>query len=275
LPTGVQPSDGALPAGLLVRGASNALRAAFPGLIDLQPVDWLPEGLVCAPRAAPDRAHAAMSRCPFVVERLVGSPACPEPAARIAGGWYVRSPDHAPAPRGVRELVESPGEGFGPLAHPSTDACLSLMGLLPAGSAIDVGCGSGLLTQAWATLGYGPVRAIDVDPQAVLHTRRTLAAAPRSADVRVDKAAIETLPSTALEGRVLLANLPPIAHAALVGRIRELPRAVLVAGMRHSDSAAVIAGYTALGLRPTAARIAGRWSGWVLERPDEAQPPHE
>ena len=275
MPTDVQPSDGALPAGLLVHGASDALRAAFAGLIDLQPVDWLPEGLVCAPRAAPDRARVAMSRCPFVVEPLASPPAWPEPAARIAGGWYVRSPDHVPAPHGVRELVESPGEGFGPLAHPSTDACLSLLGLLPAGSAIDVGCGSGLLTQAWATMGYGPVRAIDVDPHAVLHARRTLAAAGRSAHVRIDKAAIETLPSAALEGRVLLANLPPIAHTALVGRIREPPRAALVAGMRHGDSAAVLAGYASLGLRPTAARIAGRWSGWVLQGPDEACPPHE
>jgi len=213
-----------------------------------------------------------MSRCTFPVEPLHLPPTWPEPAARIAGGWYVRSPDHVTAPRGIRELVESPGEGFGPLAHPSTDACLSLMSVLPAGAAVDVGCGSGLLTQAWAAMDYGPVRGIDVDPHAVAHARRTLAAAGRSAGVRIDRAAIATLPADALEGRVLLANLPPVAHSALVGRMRRPPRAALVAGMRRGDTAAVLDGYAELGLRPVAARIFGRWTAWVLEGPDVDAP---
>lgn len=168
--------------------------------------------------------------------------------------------------------MESPGEGFGPLAHPSTDACLSLMSVLPAGAAVDVGCGSGLLTQAWAAMDYGPVRGIDVDPHAVAHARRTLAAAGRSAGVRIDRAAIATLPADALEGRVLLANLPPVAHSALVGRMRRPPRAALVAGMRRGDTAAVLDGYAELGLRPVAARIFGRWTAWVLEGPDVDAP---
>ena len=38
---------------------------------------------------------------------------------------------------------------------------------LPAGAALDVGCGSGLLAQAWAALGRGPVLACDLDPRAL------------------------------------------------------------------------------------------------------------
>ena len=94
--------------------------------------------------------------------------------SRWLGGWYLRSPAHAPAPAGVRELVQAPGEGFGPAAHATTAMCLEGVEALPAGPALDAGCGSGLLAQAWARLGRGPVLACDLDPRALDQAARSL-----------------------------------------------------------------------------------------------------
>src|SRR5262249_59191842 len=54
-----------LPAGLLVAGGRPALERAFGALAPLQPLEWTAAGLVCAPRAAPEIAAAALAACPF------------------------------------------------------------------------------------------------------------------------------------------------------------------------------------------------------------------
>ena len=255
---------GPLPAGLLVRGRRDPLAAAFPSLVDLQPVAWSQEGLLCAPRAAPEQSGPAIARCPFPLERLGSPPAPAEPAARMAGGWYVRSPAHVPAPPGLRELLETPGEGFGPLAHPTTAACLSLIDLLPAAPALDAGCGSGLLAQAWCALGRGAVHGIDADARAVVHAQAGLRAAGRTRGVVLERAMIESLSPALIAGRVVLANLPPPAHRALMARIATPPAGILLAGARRPEMTALVAHYAALGLRPVGVRRAGPWWAWAL-----------
>jgi len=264
LSTGAEHIAAGVPPGLLVRGPRPALRAAFAGLIDLQPIAWGASGLLCAPRSAPEQAVPAIARCPFPLAPLAHVPAHPEPAARLAGGWYVRSPAHAPAPPGLRELVEAPGEGFGPLAHPSTAGCLSLIDLLPAAPALDAGCGSGLLTQAWRALGRGAVHAIDADPRAIAHAEAGLRAAGRAREVAIERKMIESLPPAALAGRVVLANLPPPAHRALMARVGDAPAGVLLAGARGEEMAPILAHYLALGLRPAGATGTGPWRAWAL-----------
>lgn len=257
-------TSGALPPGLLVRGSRAALAGSFACLVDLQPVAWLGEGLVCAPRAAPEQAGPALARLALPADVLTAPPAHPDPPARLAGGWYVRSPAHAPAPPGWREIIEAPGEGFGPLAHPTSAACLSLMETLPAGSALDAGCGSGLLAQAWAALGRGSVLALDIDPRAIMHACMGLEVAGLTDDVRVERRSLSSLPANALAGRVLLANLPPPGHQALLSAVTVAPRAALVSGVRAGDAPAVLAGYRHLGLRVAAVRRAGAWTAWTL-----------
>ena len=111
-------------------------------------------GLVCSPRCAPELAGPALAAAPSPCARSTPSRVAHPPSAQIAG-WYRRSPDHAPAPPGVRELVQAPGEGFGPGDHATTAMCLEAIDALPAGAAVDAGCGSGLLAQAWVALGRG------------------------------------------------------------------------------------------------------------------------
>jgi hypothetical protein len=241
-----------------------ALARAFGALAALQPVAWAAAGLVCAPRAAPELAGPALAACPFPVEPLAEPPGWPAPAAAFVAGWYRRSPAHAPAPAGIRELIQAPGSGFGPGDHPTTAMCLAALLALPPGPAVDVGCGSGLLAQAWARLGRGPVWALDADPGAVAQAGRSLRAAGLAGAVELWRGPLERLGPGDLADRVLLANLPVAAQGALLGRIGSPPRAALLSGLRPGEAAPLVARYRALGLRPRAAARRGRWECWTL-----------
>jgi ribosomal protein L11 methyltransferase len=244
-----------------VEGTPPALAAAFPALCALQPVARAPGGLVCAPRAAPELAAPALAACPLPHRALARVPGWPDPPARWLAGWYLRSPAHAPAPAGVRELLQAPGEGFGPAAHATTAMCLEALAALPAGPAVDAGCGSGLLAQAWAALGRGPVLAVDVDPRAVAHARASLAAAGLRAAVEVRRGALEALAAGDLAGRALLANVPLPAHRALLAAAGGAPPAAAVlSGVRPADAPALRDAWAARGLRPDGAWEAGGWA---------------
>jgi ribosomal protein L11 methylase PrmA len=233
-----------------VEGDDGAIAAAFPALCALQPVARAPGGLVCAPRAAPELAGPALTVCPLPHRALARVPGWPDPAARWLAGWYLRSPAHAPAPAGRRELVQAPGEGFGPAGHATTAMCLEALGALPGGPALDAGCGSGLLAQAWARLGRGPALACDLDPRALDQAARSLAVAGLAGSVALRRAAVGALPAEAIAGRVLLANLPLAAHRELLGRVGAPPRAALLSGLRPAEAPPVEAAYRALGLQP-------------------------
>ena len=97
-----------------------------------------------------------------------------------AGPFYVYGAHvSAPAPAGGIPILIEAGPAFGTGRHESTLGCLlALAGLAeihqparpPAwapASALDMGCGSGLLAIAIAKLWACPVRAVDNDPQAV------------------------------------------------------------------------------------------------------------
>jgi hypothetical protein len=242
------------------------LARALPVLAALQPVRLAPGGVICAPRAAPDLAPPALGACPLPHRPLAEVPGWPDPPAAWVAGWYRRSPGHLPAPPGVPELVQAPGPAFGPGDHPTTALALAALAALPPGPALDAGTGSGLLGQAWARLGRGPVLAVDADPGAVAQARRSLAAAGLERAVRVERRALEALPTEALGERVLLANLPAPAHAALLRRLPGPPPAAVLTGLRPEQAPALLAGYRRLGLRAVGAARRGRFVRWSLVR---------
>lgn len=237
-----------LPAGVLVCAVPEVIARHFPLLCPLQPVRMDPEGLVCAPRSSPEAAGPALTACPLPWRALAAVPAWPDPPAAMVAGWYRRSPAHAPAPAGVRELVQAPGEGFGAADHATTVMCLEQLEGLPTADAVDVGCGSGLLCQAWIALGRGRVLACDLDGRAVDQTARSLAAAGRDGQATLRRGPIAALSADEIAGRVLLANVPLPAHASLLSRIGAPPRAAVLSGLRPGQAPAVVAAYRALGL---------------------------
>lgn len=254
-------TSGPPPPGLLVPGDPAALARLFPLIAPLQPTGWTADGLVCAPRAAGEpspRPHPALGAV-----RLDRVPGWPTPPSLWLGGWYVRSPGHAAGPPGVRELVVVPGDGFGPAGHVTTGLCLAALGGLPDAAAVDVGCGAGLLTQAWLRLGRGPVLAVDLDPAAVAQTRASLAACGLGDRAEVRRGPAEHAAGD-LGGRVLLANLPAAAHHDLHACMHAPPLAAVLSGLRPGQGAAVAGLYRRRGLRACAAHRRAGWECWVL-----------
>lgn len=238
-----------LPPGLLVEAGRAAIVTHFAALCALQPVRLDPDGLVCAPRCAPELAAPALARCPLPARALGEVPGWPAPPSAQIAGWYRRGPEHLPAPEGVRELVQAPGEGFGPGDHATTAMCLEAIDAAPAGPALDAGCGSGLLAQAWVALGRGDVVACDLDARALDQARRSLVAAGRADAVELRRAPLAALAAAEIAGRVLLANVPLPAHHELVARTDAPPRAAILSGVRAPDVPPLAAAWEARGLR--------------------------
>lgn len=252
------------PAGMVVHGTAEELTAAFGALVALQPVAWTPDGLVCAPRAAPeDTTAAAVRDCPLPWSPLASVPAWPDPPARWLAGWYLRSPGHAPAPSGVRELLQAAGEGFGPGGHPTTAMCLRFLERLPPGPAVDLGCGSGLLTQAWARLGRGPVTGIDLDEAALRQAEASLAAAGLADGIRLEHGPVARM-GDRIDGSAVLANMPAAAHHSMAACMHAArPAGVVCSGLRPAEGRRVAEMWAAGRLRVTAV---GRRRGWECWR---------
>jgi ribosomal protein L11 methyltransferase len=66
-----------------------------------------------------------------------------------------------------------PSMAFGTGTHPTTQLCMELLEVTvqPGQPAIDVGCGSGILSIGAVKLGASPVLAVDIDNAAILSTK--------------------------------------------------------------------------------------------------------
>jgi ribosomal protein L11 methyltransferase len=96
---------------------------------------------------------------------------------------------------GTIAVVIDPGRAFGTGSHATTRLCLELMLDVPRGSLLDVGCGSGVLAIAGVKLGFDPVRAVDLDAQAVEATERNAERNGVAVDAYVADALGDDLPA--------------------------------------------------------------------------------
>ena len=131
------------------------------------------------------------------------------------GPLWVGPPWHD-APADATSIVIDPGRAFGTGAHPTTRLCIELLLDLEPGSAVDVGCGSGVLSIVAAKLGFAPVVALDADANAVEATRSNAAANGVDVDARLADALAERPPAS----DVALANITRPAAATLAPRLR-------------------------------------------------------
>jgi ribosomal protein L11 methyltransferase len=113
----------------------------------------------------------------------------------VVGGLWVGPPWERP-PDGPLPVVVDPGRAFGTGAHATTRLCLELLQHVPRGSLVDAGCGSGVLAIAAARLGFAPVIAMDVDPDAVDATAENAGRNRVELDVRLADALTQSLPET-------------------------------------------------------------------------------
>jgi ribosomal protein L11 methyltransferase len=85
---------------------------------------------------------------------------------RVIGRLYVRPPWY-PARDDLLDVVVEAGLAFGTGGHASTRQCLEEIQLIPPGSLLDLGSGSGVVSFAALRLGFAPVSGVDIDPVAV------------------------------------------------------------------------------------------------------------
>jgi ribosomal protein L11 methyltransferase len=130
------------------------------------------------------------------------------------GDLWIGPPWEEPDPGSVAIVID-PGRAFGTGGHPTTRLCLELLAAEGAGSVVDVGCGSGVLAIAAVKLGFSPVVAVDVDPQAVEATLRHAAVNGVAVTAHVADLAVDALPTADLA----LANIAVDAVERLVPRL--------------------------------------------------------
>ena len=136
------------------------------------------------------------------------------------GGLWIGPPWEQPD-EGALAVVIDPGRAFGTGGHATTRLCLELLEAQDRGSVLDVGCGSGVLAIAAAKLGFAPVVAVDVDPQAVEATERNGADNGVVLDVRHADLRDAELP----EADLALANITVDAVEELSGKLHS-PRLI-------------------------------------------------
>ena len=247
-----------------MRADHATIARVFGALIPLQPIAWTDDGLVCAPRVAVADVAQAIAACPLPIELTQITLEWPDSPAALIAGWYRRSDRHAPAPPGVRELVQVAGDGFGPTGHPTTAMCLAALDDLPSAPAVDAGCGSGLLAQAWARRRAVHVLAVDLDPAAIAQTRASTRLAGCGHLVEARRQPVEALTPAELAARIVFANLPLPAHHALVARFDDPPVGVVLSGLRPAQAPAIVAAYRRMGLRHVRAAQHGRFECHVM-----------
>ncbi len=175
----------------------------------------------------------------------------------VAGRVRVRPPWVAPLP-GMHDVVIDPGMAFGTGQHPTTRTALELLQRIPVRAPVlDAGCGSGILAIAARRLGFGPVVAIDFDPDSVAATARAAQANMVDA-LEVRRAVIGEDPLPVAP--VLLANITlevlGVLAASIGGSTRgtggtapttEVAHAVL-SGLREHEVDAAVEAFAPLGL---------------------------
>jgi ribosomal protein L11 methyltransferase len=163
------------------------------------------------------------------------------------GRVWVGPPWFDPEPLAV---VIDPGRAFGTGAHGSTRAALSLLQQLDPGPALDLGCGSGVLSIAALRLGFGPVLAFDLDPLAVQATHQNAARNGVSVAAERRDVLIDPLPAAPL----WLANLELHLLEPLLAR-DDRPPLVLASGLLERQT-----------LGGSRRRVVDGWAAELVER---------
>jgi ribosomal protein L11 methyltransferase len=183
----------------------------------------------------------------------------------LIGGCLVVRPDWAAVADSPIEIVLAEGSAFGGGRHPTTRSCLDLLlGLPPAGSFADLGCGSGVLAILAARLGWAPVVAVDLSPRAVELTQDNARSNQVSIETRLLDLSLEAPP--AVDG--FAANVPPEIHARIARELADpLPRMGLLSGFHTGQADQVLSHYESRGFRSASRRDAHGWCVILLEQP--------
>lgn len=184
----------------------------------------------------------------------------------IGGRLYVRPP-WEPARDDLMDVVIDPGQAFGTGAHHTTRLCLELLAEETdrAGGVMDLGCGSGVLAIAAATLGWSPVAGVDHELESVRATAENAQANGVHVSVeRFDLIRGGPAPTAPL----VLANLlrPLLLCVARAGFAGEAPRTLIASGLLTHEADEIGAAFARHGLVESDRRSSAEWAALVLRR---------
>lgn len=165
------------------------------------------------------------------------------------------------------DLVIDPGRAFGTGAHATTRLCLELLlDLAPAGGAVDLGCGSGVLAIAAAKLGWQPVLALDYDPVSVSVAEENA----RLNGVLIEVARHDLRESVVPAAALVMANLlrPLLLDWAAQMPGRSRPGQVIASGLLVEEAGEVAQAFAAAGLVERSRRALGGWAALLLSAGD-------
>jgi ribosomal protein L11 methyltransferase len=181
----------------------------------------------------------------------------------LAGALTIRPPWLGGSPG---DLLIDPGTTFGAGTHESTRLSLELLQRLekppPPAPLCDWGAGSGVLSIAAARLGWGPVTALELDPDA----GSVIEANARANGVAVEvRAPFDLLAGQPPWAPTVLANLTPVLHREVAARIQRPPERMIAAGFlaRYADDVSPL--YAPL--REVDRAVEGEWAALLLVAP--------
>ena len=171
-------------------------------------------------------------------------------------------------PRKNQALVLiDPGLSFGTGQHPTTAFCLQQLVVCPypaqTQSFLDIGTGSGILAIAAAKLGYEPVHAFDLDPEAVRIARANACRNGVEHKLRISLRDLTKLPhQSRTRYDIICANLT--ANLLLAQQRRILNRlqrdgTLVLAGILRTEFAHIHRACNEAGLKLVASRTQREW----------------
>lgn len=164
-----------------------------------------------------------------------------------------------------------PGMAFGTGRHETTRTCLEFIDAMSRGlpeggdrSFLDMGTGSGILAFAARKLGFAPVRAFDIDADAVRVAEENAALNGVDVEFEVSDLSVSHEPA-----RYVAANIlgPVLVHFAreISACVKPGPGSRLVlSGILERDYGSVRDAFAAFGLREVASAVRGEWKSGVF-----------
>ena len=157
--------------------------------------------------------------------------------------WIIPGGYETPEPDAINIHLD-PGLAFGTGTHPTTAMCLNWLDAQPmtGKTAIDYGCGSGILAIAAALLGAKKIWATDIDPQALLATRDN--AQKNQVTGKIEAMLPKDFPE--IQAEVMMANIlagPLTELAPLFARLTAANGLIVLSGVIESQQDDIIRAY--------------------------------
>ena len=181
----------------------------------------------------------------------------------------VINPSWLPYQAAAGEIVITldPGSAFGTGTHETTALCAALLDekLLPGGSALDLGTGSGILAIIAAKLGAGQVEAIDIDPLAVDVARGNCALNQAAVDCHQGELRNAHQPEYDLIVANIIADVIISLAVGIPGRL-SANGLFIASGIILDKLPAVLAACAGAGLQMCEQRRKGDWCALVFTK---------